>query len=52
MVSIEKLNEFYDKQVIVADREMVESQIETILLGAEADNVAFLVVGDPYVKQN
>eukprot|EP00798_Chlamydomonas_sp_ICE-L_P008666 gene8666-34117_t len=43
----EKL-ELYGRPVIVADREMVESQAETILEGAETEDVAFLVVGDPF----
>ena len=41
-------SEYYGKQVIVADREMVESESDTILANAENINVAFLVVGDPY----
>ena len=32
----------------MADREMVESQIEVILKDADRENVAFLVVGDPF----
>jgi diphthine methyl ester synthase len=34
--------------VIVADREMVESESDKILRDAEKEDVAFLVVGDPY----
>mmetsp|Transcript_22073 Transcript_22073/g.55580 ORF Transcript_22073/g.55580 Transcript_22073/m.55580 type:complete len:275 (-) Transcript_22073:247-1071(-) len=48
MVPPEKLAEFYGKEVVVADREMVESQAETILHNAQEENVAFLVVGDPF----
>ena len=32
----------------MADREMVESQIEVILKDADREDVAFLVVGDPF----
>ena len=39
---------FYGKQVIIADREMVESRIEEILDGADKEDVAFMVVGDPF----
>ncbi|OZJ02683.1 Diphthine methyl ester synthase [Bifiguratus adelaidae] len=48
MVDKGKLEAFYGKQVIVADREMVESESDKILEGAQEVNVAFLVVGDPY----
>lgn len=41
-------SEYYGKQVIVADREMVESESDAILADADKINVAFLVVGDPY----
>jgi diphthine methyl ester synthase len=34
--------------VILADREMVESESDEILRDAEKEDVAFLVVGDPY----
>jgi len=39
---------YYGKEVIVADREMVESQVDAILDGADTEDVAFLVVGDPF----
>ncbi|KAJ3308646.1 diphthine synthase [Boothiomyces sp. JEL0838] len=48
LINKEKLEEFYGKEIIVADREMVESESDTILHGADTDNVAFLVVGDPF----
>ena len=38
----------YGKEIVVADREMVESQIEVILKDADREDVAFLVVGDPF----
>ena len=43
----EELEEFYGREVISADREFVEQNSDEILNGAEEDNVAFLVVGDP-----
>ncbi len=33
---------------MVADREMVESEADKILAGADHEDVAFLVVGDPF----
>ncbi|RUP48190.1 diphthine synthase [Jimgerdemannia flammicorona] len=48
MVDKEKLEHYYKKPVIVADREMVESDSDAILANAGKVNVAFLVVGDPY----
>ncbi|RUS25894.1 tetrapyrrole methylase [Jimgerdemannia flammicorona] len=47
MVDKEKLEHYYKKPVIVADREMVESDSDAILANAGKVNVAFLVVGDP-----
>lgn len=43
-----KQEEFYGKQVILADRTMVEQESDAMLDGADAVNVAFLVVGDPF----
>eukprot|EP00775_Hariotina_reticulata_P002686 gene2686-2987_t len=43
-----KLEQLYDKEVVVADREMVENEAEAILEGADQFDVAFLVVGDPF----
>ncbi|KAI8803866.1 diphthine synthase [Cladochytrium replicatum] len=48
MVDKEKLESFYGKKITIADREMVESEADVILAGADSINVAFLVVGDPY----
>ncbi|KAF4587235.1 Diphthine synthase [Ophiocordyceps camponoti-floridani] len=42
------LEKYYGRQVVIADREMVESNSEEILRGAETEDVAFLVVGDPF----
>jgi diphthine synthase len=47
-VGAEALARFYGKEVVVADREMVESAAEGILDGADKEDVAFLVVGDPF----
>jgi len=43
-----RLEALYGKPVVVADREMVESQAEMIIGRAKEENVAFLVVGDPF----
>ena len=40
--------EFYGREVLIADREMVESSSDDILAGASMADVAFLVVGDPF----
>ncbi|KXN70938.1 Diphthine synthase [Conidiobolus coronatus NRRL 28638] len=48
MVDKERLEKLYEKEIIVADREMVESECDKILEGADKINVAFLVVGDPF----
>jgi len=47
--SIEKLEKFYGKKIILADRDLVEKKAEeTILKGAKEKNVGFLVIGDPF----
>ncbi|KAI9855439.1 MAG: diphthine synthase [Vezdaea acicularis] len=48
LVSKEKLEAYYAREVILADREMVESSSDDILAGADKCDVAFLVVGDPF----
>lgn len=48
MCDTSKLERLYGKEVIVADRDMVESQADEILDGADEQDVAFLVVGDPF----
>lgn len=40
--------EFYERPIVVADRELVESSAETILEAAESGDAALLVVGDPF----
>ncbi|KAL9615720.1 MAG: hypothetical protein Q9160_009310 [Pyrenula sp. 1 TL-2023] len=48
LVEKDKLEAFYERDVILADREMVESASDDILNDADKVNVAFLVVGDPF----
>ena len=46
-VPVEKLEKFYNKKIILADRKMVEQDAEkTILKDADKKNVALFVVGD------
>lgn len=42
------LEAFYGREVALADRELVESGSDTILANAGTEDVAFLVVGDPF----
>lgn len=44
----DKLEEFYGKELILADRELVEQGADGILRDADKTDVAFLVVGDPF----
>jgi diphthine methyl ester synthase len=46
-VDKERLEAFYEKKIIIADRNMVESEAENIYLPAKDENIAFLVAGDP-----
>lgn len=39
---------YYGRSVTIADREMVESNSDEILRDAQTEDVAFLVVGDPF----
>ncbi|XP_078169004.1 tetrapyrrole (Corrin/Porphyrin) Methylase [Carex rostrata] len=45
---LSKLEELYGKEIIVADREMVEEKADRMLEEALDSDVAFLVVGDPF----
>ena len=45
-VGIGKLKELYDKNIIIADRNLVENNSDEILMKAKDKNVAFLVIGD------
>ncbi|GAA5917207.1 hypothetical protein JCM6882_002257 [Rhodosporidiobolus microsporus] len=47
-VGKERLDAFYGKDIIVADRDMVEMDSDAILKDADKVDVAFLVVGDPF----
>ena len=40
--------EFYGRTLIVADRDMVETECDTILENADVAEVALLVVGDHF----
>lgn len=42
----EKLEKYYNKKIIIADREMVEQNAYSIIDGADQEDVGFLVVGD------
>lgn len=47
--SKEDLEKLYGKEIIIADRNLVEKEAEnTILEQAKTNNVAFLVIGDPF----
>ena len=46
--SKEELEEFYNKKIILADRNLVENKADEILVPAKTKNVSFLVVGDPF----
>lgn len=46
--SRESLQALHGKEILVADREFVEREADTMLSAAEGEDVAFLVVGDPF----
>ncbi|KAG6820831.1 diphthine synthase [Arthromyces matolae] len=48
MVQKERLEAFYGKEVILADRDTVETQSDEILHNADKEDVCLLVVGDPF----
>lgn len=48
LVDTKKLEEFYGKELILADRNMVENNSDMILDSAVSEDVSFLVVGDPF----
>ncbi len=39
---------FYKKPLILADRDMVETESDEILANADREDVSLLVVGDPF----
>ncbi|XP_063796160.1 diphthine methyl ester synthase [Pseudophryne corroboree] len=47
-VGKDALEEFYGRELILADRETVEQEADEILRDAAITDVAFLVVGDPF----
>uniref|UniRef100_A0A673ILP6 diphthine methyl ester synthase n=1 Tax=Sinocyclocheilus rhinocerous TaxID=307959 RepID=A0A673ILP6_9TELE len=47
-VGKEALEEYYGRELLLADRDIVEQQADEILKGADVSDVAFLVVGDPF----
>nr|XP_039274271.1 diphthine methyl ester synthase-like [Styela clava] len=47
-VGKDALEDFYERPVILADRDMVEQDSAEILKNADKEDVAFLVVGDPF----
>lgn len=42
------LEAYYGRSIVIADREMVESNSDEILRDAQTEDVAFCVVGDPF----
>jgi len=48
MIEKDRLEAFYEKPLILADREMVETQSDVILHNAGTEDVSLLVVGDPF----
>ncbi|EDR00591.1 uncharacterized protein LACBIDRAFT_334053 [Laccaria bicolor S238N-H82] len=48
MINQRRLEDFYQKQLILADRDMVETQSDEILKDADKEDVSLLVVGDPF----
>ncbi|CAE6480945.1 unnamed protein product [Rhizoctonia solani] len=48
LVDKQKLEEFYGKPIITAYRETVETESDEILRNAKEEDVALLVVGDPF----
>ncbi|KAI6098066.1 Diphthine synthase, partial [Pisolithus croceorrhizus] len=47
-VNKERLEMFYGKEIIVADHDMVETQAEEILYGADKQDVSLLIVAYPF----
>ena len=48
MAQKEEIEAVYEKEVILADRDMVESQSDVMLEGAGEEDICFLVVGDVF----
>jgi diphthine synthase len=49
-IEIDSLSKFYEKEIILADREMIENDFDDIILekAAKGAHVSLLVVGDPF----
>ena len=47
-ISAQELSKFYGRDVFVADREKVESGIGSVIEKARTNDIALLVVGDPF----
>ncbi|URD91108.1 Tetrapyrrole (Corrin/Porphyrin) Methylases [Musa troglodytarum] len=45
---LSRMEKLYGRDIVVADREMVEERADGILSEAVDSDVAFLVVGDPF----
>ncbi|THV06159.1 Diphthine synthase [Dendrothele bispora CBS 962.96] len=48
MVEKDRLESFYGRELILADRDVVETQSDEILRDADKEDVSLLVVGDPF----
>jgi len=48
MVQKDRLEAFYGKDLILADRDMVETESDEILRDADTQDISLLVVGDPF----
>eukprot|EP01132_Coremiostelium_polycephalum_P001191 gene1191-1504_t len=46
--SVERMEAYYEKKLIIADREMVESGCDEMLEESKTQDISFLVVGDPF----
>lgn len=46
--SVEDLEKFYGKKIILADRDLIESKTEDIVKEAKEKPVALLIIGDPF----
>ena len=46
-IDVKRLEAFYEREIVLADRLMVESSADTIFAAAVDEEIALLVVGDP-----
>jgi diphthine synthase len=48
-IDMDALSKFYEKEIILADREMIENDFDEVIMEkAKVNNIALLVVGDPF----